>query len=179
MVSERAFDQLGDLVHEDVVIVSKMRPGLVLEGRSEVLQHMQETLADNLYEATTTAYLPVDEQRIVVEGRIRWIDDERVIRDDPVTWAMEFRDDLLTRFIPARTQVEAETMLGARRSSSSGASPQRVGNARQVSTGDDVTTADGSPHWCAVPCRGPRAAATTSGAGYDGDPSRETYSHLR
>jgi hypothetical protein len=72
---------------------------------------MQETIAD-LYEATTTAYLPLDEHRIVVEGRIRWIDAERVIRDDPVTWAMEFRDELLTRFIPARTQLEAETMLG-------------------------------------------------------------------
>ena len=107
IVSERAFDQLGELVHEDVVMVSKMRPGLVLEGKNEAVQHMQETLADSLYEATTTAYLPIDEQRIVVEGRIRWIDDERVIRDDPVTWAMEFRDDLLTRFIPARTQVEA------------------------------------------------------------------------
>ena len=113
MVSERAFDQLGDLVHDDVVMVSKMRPGLVLEGKDEALQHMQESLAGNLYEATTTTYLPIDEHRIVVEGRIRWIDDERVIRDDPVTWAMEFRDDLLTRFIPARTQVEAETMLGA------------------------------------------------------------------
>jgi Domain of unknown function (DUF4440) len=112
MVSERAFDQLGDLVHDDVVVVSKIRPGLVLEGKDEVLQHMQETIADNLYEATTTTYLPIDEHRIVVEGRIRWIDDERVIRDDPVTWAMEFRDDLLTRFIPARTQLEAETMLG-------------------------------------------------------------------
>ena len=113
MVSERAFDQLGDLVHDDVVMVSKMRPGLVLEGKDEALQHMQESLAGNLYEATATTYLPIDQQRIVVEGRIRWIDDERVIRDDPVTWAMEFRDDLLARFIPARTQVEAETMLGA------------------------------------------------------------------
>ncbi len=112
VVSEEAFDQLGDLVHEDVVVVSKMRPGLVLEGKREVVQHMQETLAGNLYEATTTAYLPLDEDRIVVEGRIRWIDDDRVIRDDPVTWAMEFRDGLLVRFIPARTQVEAETILG-------------------------------------------------------------------
>ena len=112
MVSERAFDELGDLVHDDVVVVSKVRPGLVLEGKREVLQHLQETLADSLYEATTTAFFPIDEHRIVVEGRIRWIDDERVIRDDPVTWAMEFRDELLTRFIPARTQVEAETMLG-------------------------------------------------------------------
>jgi hypothetical protein len=112
MVAERAFDQLGDLVHADAVVVSKTRPGLVLEGKREVLQHMQETLVSSLYEATTTAYFPIDEHRIVVEGRIRWIDDERVIRDDPVTWAMEFRDELLTRFIPARTQVEAETMLG-------------------------------------------------------------------
>ena len=49
----------------------------------------------------------------MVEGRIRWIDDERVIRDDPVIWAMEFRDDLLLRLVPARTLVEAETILGA------------------------------------------------------------------
>jgi hypothetical protein len=112
-VDERAFDQLPDLVHDDVVVVSKMQPGLVLEGRSEVSQHVQETLANNLYEATTTAYLPLDDARIVVEGRIRWIDEERVIRDDPVTWAMEFREGLLLRFIPARTRVEAETILGA------------------------------------------------------------------
>ncbi|MGH3126927.1 MAG: nuclear transport factor 2 family protein [Gaiellaceae bacterium] len=113
IVAEEAFDQLADLVHEDVVVVSKIRPGLVLEGKREVVHHMHETLAGNLHEATTTAYLPIDEDRIVVEGRIRWIDDDRVIRDDPVTWAMEFRDGLLVRFIPARTQVEAETILGA------------------------------------------------------------------
>jgi hypothetical protein len=113
LVNERAFDQLGDLVHEDVVLVSKMQPGVVLEGRSEVVRFVRETLANSLYEATTSAYHPIDDERIVVEGRIRWIDEERVIRDDPVTWAMEFRDGLLVRFVPARTQVEAETILGA------------------------------------------------------------------
>jgi len=59
-----------------------------------------------------SAYQALDDDRIVVEGRIRWIDDDRVIRDDPVTWAMEFRDGLLIRAIPARTLVEAETILG-------------------------------------------------------------------
>jgi hypothetical protein len=113
LVAERAFDQLADLVHDDIVLVSKIRPGLVLEGKREVVQHVQDELAERLYEATTSAFLPVDEDRIVVEGRIRWIDDERVIRDDPVTWGMEFRGGLLARFIPARTQVEAETILGA------------------------------------------------------------------
>jgi hypothetical protein len=112
IVEERAFDQLADLVHDEVVLVSKIRPGLVLEGKPEVMQHVQEELAGKLYDATTSAFLPIDEDRVVVEGRVRWIDDERVIRDDPVTWAMEFRDELLVRFIPARTQVEAETILG-------------------------------------------------------------------
>jgi hypothetical protein len=113
LVEERAFDQLGELMHDDVLLVSKMRPGLVLEGKSDVVQYVRDTLPESLYEAATTAYLPIDETRIVVEGRLRWIDDERVIRDDPVTWAMEFRDGLLARFVPARTRVEAETVLTA------------------------------------------------------------------
>jgi hypothetical protein len=113
LVHERAFDQLGELLHEDVVVVSKIQPGVVLEGRDKVVLYVQETLPDHLYEAATSAYHPIDENRVVVEGRIRWIDDERVIRDDPVTWAMEFRDGLLVRFVPARTQVEAEAILGA------------------------------------------------------------------
>lgn len=112
-MDERAFDRLVELVHEDVVLVSKIQPGVVLEGRTEVVRFVEETLAESLYEATTSTYQPLDDDRIVVEGRIRWIDEERVIRDDPVTWAMEFRDGLLVRFIPARTQVEAETILGA------------------------------------------------------------------
>jgi hypothetical protein len=113
LVDERAFDQLGELLHDEIVVVSKIQPGVVLEGRDEVMRFVEETLASSLHEATTSEYLPLDEERIVVEGRIRWIDEERVIRDDPVTWAMEFRDGLLARFVPARTQVEAETILGA------------------------------------------------------------------
>ena len=113
LVDAREFDRLGELVHDDVVAVSKIQPGLVLEGRSEVVRFVVETLSESLYEASTSAYLPIDDERIVVAGRLRWIDEERVIRDDPVTWAMEFRDGLLVRFVPARTQVEAETILGA------------------------------------------------------------------
>lgn len=113
LVQARAFQRLAELLHDDVVVVSKIQPGLVLEGRSKVARFVEETLADSLYEASTNAYLPIDDERIVVEGRLRWIDEQRVIRDDPVVWAMEFRDGLLVRFVPARTQVEAETILGA------------------------------------------------------------------
>ena len=112
ILEDRAFDQLGELVHDDIVVISKMRPGLVLEGKDGVVHYIRETLSASLYEASTTTFLPIDDVRIVVEGRIRWIDEERVIRDDPVTWAMEFRESLLARLVPARTRIEAETILG-------------------------------------------------------------------
>lgn len=113
VVEERAFDQLGELVDPAVVIVSKIRPGQVVEGKEAFVQFVQGTLAESLYEAVASSFQPIDDERVVVEGRIRWIDDDRVIRDDPVTWAMEFRHGLLTRLVPARTLVEAETILGS------------------------------------------------------------------
>ena len=110
-MEERAFDQLGELVDESVMIVSKVRPGQVVEGKDDFVHFVQDTLANSLYEAVVDSYRAIDDDRVVVEGRIRWIDEDRIIRDDPVTWAMEFRDGLLVRFIPARTLVEAETIL--------------------------------------------------------------------
>jgi hypothetical protein len=112
VVEERAFDQLGELVDPSIIVVSKVRPGQVIEGRDEFIRFVQDTLANSLYEAVASSFHPLDDARVVVEGRLRWIDDDRVIRDDPVTWAMEFRDGLLVRFIPARTLIEAETILG-------------------------------------------------------------------
>ena len=111
-VDEGAFDELGSLVHDDVVLISKLRPGVVVEGREAFVQFTRETVSASLYEAVTTTYHALDAQCVIVEGRMRWIDDDRVIRDDPVTWAMEFRDGRLVRFVPARTMIEAETMLG-------------------------------------------------------------------
>ena len=113
MVEERAFDQLGELVDPAVVVVSKVRPGRVVEGKEAFIRFVHDTLADSLYEAVASSFQPIDDERVVVEGRLRWIDDDRVIRDDPVMWAMEFRAGLLTRFVPARTLVEAETILGS------------------------------------------------------------------
>ena len=110
-MEERAFDQLGELVDPSIMLVSKVRPGQVVEGKDDFVRFVQDTLANSLYEAVVSSYQALDDDRVVVEGRIRWIDDDRVIRDDPVTWAMEFRDGLLVRSIPARTLVEAETIL--------------------------------------------------------------------
>jgi ketosteroid isomerase-like protein len=109
------FDELPDLVHDDVQLVSKVRVGTVVEGRENVARFIEEFIAPNLYEAVTEVFTVLVDECVVVEGRMRWIDDERVIRDDPVVWAMEFRDGLLLRFVPARSALEAETMLAAQR----------------------------------------------------------------
>ncbi len=111
LVQKGAFDQLAGLVHDDIRLVSKVRAGDVIEGKAAVTEFITETVAGSLYEAIPDVYTPLDENRVIVEGRMRWIDDERVIRDDPVVWAMEFRDGLLVTFIPARTLIEAETTL--------------------------------------------------------------------
>jgi ketosteroid isomerase-like protein len=113
-----SFDRLHDLLHDDVVIVSRVRPGEIVEGRDAVVSFIEDIVSRSLYEAVTDRYTPLDDERVIVEGRMRWIDDERVIRDDPTVWAMEFRDGLVLRFLPARTALEAETLLAASTSDS-------------------------------------------------------------
>lgn len=111
LAHEGAFDRLCDMLHDDALVVSRIEPGVVVEGREEVAAFIHETISTRLYDTTTETYTVLDDERVIVEGRMRWIDDERVIRDDPVVWALEFRDGLLVRFLPARTTVEAETLL--------------------------------------------------------------------
>jgi ketosteroid isomerase-like protein len=114
-VTRGAFDELPELLHEDVELVSKIRAGAVVHGRVEVRTFISEEVAPNLYEASAELYTPVDDERVIVEGRLRWISEDRVIRDDPVVWALEFRDGLLLRFVAARTTLDAEAILGVSR----------------------------------------------------------------
>jgi hypothetical protein len=41
------------------------------------------------------------------------MDDERVLRDDPMIWALQFRDGLLFRSLSARSVIEAQAILAA------------------------------------------------------------------
>jgi SnoaL-like protein len=111
LVRQGSFEKLGELLHDDAVLVSRVKAGEVVEGREAVRCFLEEIVSRNLYEAVTHNFTPLDDERVIVEGRMRWIDDERVIRDDPVLWALEFRDGLLLRFMPARTAIEAEMLL--------------------------------------------------------------------
>ena len=108
LIRDGSFERLRELLHEDVVIVSRVRPGQIVEGREAVASFIEDIVSRSLYEAVTDGYTPLDDERVIVEGRMRWIDDERVIRDDPAVWAMEFRDGLVLRFLPARSALEAE-----------------------------------------------------------------------
>ena len=114
-VERRAFDELAALVHEDVRLVSRVSAGTVVEGREHVARFIERIVSEQLYEAVPELYSSIDDTRIAVEGRMRWIDADRVIRDDPVVWAMEFRDELLLRFLPARSLLDAESTLASDR----------------------------------------------------------------
>jgi ketosteroid isomerase-like protein len=105
-------ERLLEAVHPDVEIVLKSTAGEVLHGRSAVAAFLEET-ASRFHETHPDVYRPLDDERIVVEGRMRWMDEERILRDDPVIWALEFRDGLLYRSTPAPSVLAAETILSA------------------------------------------------------------------
>jgi len=43
------------------------------------------------------------------------MDDDRVLRDDPVVWAFQFRDGLVSRVTPVQSVAEAEAILAGSR----------------------------------------------------------------
>ena len=106
-------DQLLELVHPEVEVRLKtVRRGELIVGRDAMRAHLDE-LGEMFFESQADVYRPVDDERVVVEGRIRWMDDDRILRDDPMIWALEFRDGLLYRSTPAQSVLEAETILAA------------------------------------------------------------------
>lgn len=108
-------DQLLELVHPDIEIRLKtVRRGELIEGRDAMKTFIDE-IGEMFFESQADVYRPVDDERVVVEGRIRWMDDDRILRDDPMIWALEFRDGLLYRSTPAHSVLEAETILAVRK----------------------------------------------------------------
>jgi hypothetical protein len=111
-VSRGEHEELLELVHPDAELVLKTtRPGDVLRGPGE-LERFFEEISERFYEPVAEVFRPLDATRIVVEGRMRWAGEDRVLRDDPMVWALEFRDGLLFRSFPAQTVLEAESLLG-------------------------------------------------------------------
>lgn len=122
LLARGRFDEMAETLHPEIELTLKTRPGEVLHGREGVVQFVEE-IADQFYETAAEVFRPLDEERIVVEGRIRWSDEDRVLRDDPMVWALQFREGLLVRSIPAQTVLEAESVLTALREDDEGVSP--------------------------------------------------------
>jgi hypothetical protein len=108
----RRVEELVEMLHPEVEVTLRTRPGEVLRGRDAVVRYVEST-RDQFYEAVADQYRPVDAERVVVEGRLRWADEDRVLRDDPLVLALQFRDGLLIRSVPAQTALEAESILAA------------------------------------------------------------------
>ena len=71
LVREGSLERLQEMLHEDVVIVSKVRPGEIVEGREAVAAFVESIVSHSLYDAVADDYTPLDEERVVIEGRMR------------------------------------------------------------------------------------------------------------
>lgn len=114
LFGQHAFQELREVVHPDVVLVLKaVQPGHVVRGREQLIRFLEEEFRRHLWEAVAQVFRPLDANRVIVEGRVRWFDDEHVLRDDSRIWALEFSDGLLLLSAPARNTIEAEMILSA------------------------------------------------------------------
>lgn len=114
LIGARDVEQILGSVADDVELTIRTRGGLVLRGRDELASFLDDVWeARSVYEPTAERVHAVGDERAIVEGRIRWMDDERVLRDDHIVWALEFHDGLLRRSVPARSVGEAQAILAA------------------------------------------------------------------
>jgi hypothetical protein len=104
-----------ELLHPEVAVSLKAFPGGWLHGAENVAELLDRRAAASVYEALAERFHPLDDERVVVEGRLRWTDESRTLRDDPAVWAIEFRDGLLYRSMSARSVADAEALLTAGR----------------------------------------------------------------
>jgi hypothetical protein len=98
-------------MHPDVSLSLSTRAGAWLRGLDAVRSAAVASRRGALYEAVAEHYHALDDEHVIVEGRLRWTDETRTLRDDPALWAMTFRDGLLYRSLPVRSLAEGETAL--------------------------------------------------------------------
>jgi hypothetical protein len=114
LFNEHSRECLAELVHPDVVLeLQAVESGRVLRGRDEPLAYFAEQWNRRRWDAVVHVIEVVDENKAIVEGRVCWIDDDHVLRDDPRVWALQFREGLHLRSIPAGSIVEAHARLSA------------------------------------------------------------------
>ena len=96
-----------------LLVTSTAQSGVVFRGPDEIIAFFRRELARRFWYARFDVFTPLSEDRIAVEGRVRWGDDERVMRDDRRVWALEFRDGLVYRSLAAPSVRTTEATLDA------------------------------------------------------------------
>lgn len=99
------------MLHPDVVISPKAGEDDRLCGAEAVSEFLDRLAEASVFEATDEHYHPLDDARVAVAGRLRWMDARRTLRDEAALWALEFRDGLLYRSLAVRSLAEAEALL--------------------------------------------------------------------
>ena len=98
LVAERDRDALADLLHPDVIF-SSVTMDDDFSGREDVLERFYDQVFSWLtYEVTTTSVGVYSDTAALAEGRIQWMNNGS-LRDSPVVWLLDFRDDQLYRLI--------------------------------------------------------------------------------
>ena len=98
------------LIHPDAAIAPSYDPSTVA-SQADVTAHLQGTDTPRVVDAVAHTYSPLDDHRIVVEGRVRLRRSGGGFSDQSMVWAVVFRDGLLYRSWALASINEAETRL--------------------------------------------------------------------
>jgi hypothetical protein len=97
-------------LHPEAEIAPSYDPSSVV-SRDDFVAHLQSGDEPRVVDATGHVYRPLDDERIIVEGRVR-VRQENGFADRSIVWALVFRDGLLYRSWAVKNVAQAETRLG-------------------------------------------------------------------
>lgn len=105
--------KLGPLLHPDVDVEFAHAPGRIVHGRDDVMAVVEdEIVVMAVHEAMPRSFHPIDDDRIVIEGRLRWSSRGGGFRDSHAVWALAFDHGLLRTARRAGSLEEAIRKLG-------------------------------------------------------------------
>ena len=97
-------------LHPEAELVPSHDPSSVV-SRDDFVAHLASGDAPRAVDAVGHVYRPLDDERIIVEGRVRIRQPQGGFADRPMVWALIFRDGLLYRSWAVDDVTYAERLL--------------------------------------------------------------------
>jgi hypothetical protein len=98
------------VLHPDAVLVPSYDPSSLV-SRADFVAHLASSDAPRAVDAVGHVYRPLDDERIIVEGRVRIRRPQGGFADRPMVWALIFRGGLLYRSWAVGDVTHAELLL--------------------------------------------------------------------